>query len=84
MADYRMDCCGGFPSHNPGCKAEATYEERKKTQEARKALLDKMWARYGELVASATRSKVQHDKDLFGHWADGFLEAIHMVEAEKQ
>ena len=32
MADYRLDCCGGFPSHREYCRASPGYEQYQKRQ----------------------------------------------------
>lgn len=34
MADYRLDCCGGYPNHRTGCSAAAAeWEYEKKARE---------------------------------------------------
>lgn len=43
MADYRLDCCGGFPSHNPGCSAIERGREIAARQKAEKAAEAKKW-----------------------------------------
>ncbi len=82
MADYRLDCCGGFPSHRDKCTASADYEKRKVADERVKKLLDALYVRYGGLVAMAKRSSLEHDQAIYGAQADGFLEAIRIVEGK--
>lgn len=82
MADYRLDCCGGFPSHRDNCTAESDYQQRRLAEAATKEHLDALYARYGELIALATRSTTDHNKNLYGCRADGVLEAIHIVEGK--
>jgi hypothetical protein len=43
MADYRLDCCGGFPSHSPDCLAGARARDAEESR--MKAALDeeKKW-----------------------------------------
>lgn len=41
MADYRLECCGGFPSHKAGCRSaedESNYwRDRRREQQQRDA-----------------------------------------------
>ena len=39
MADYRLDCCGGFPNHRSGCRSEIYIEQA--TRERQQAELNK-------------------------------------------
>lgn len=81
MADYRLDCCGGFPTHKDGCRAVAEAPARKAAKTERDAVLDKLYAKYGELLALAERTShntrmAYHDK------ADGLLMGIRIVEGK--
>lgn len=48
MSDYRLECCGGFPSHLPGCDVDADEHDAwmravKETKE-KKAREEEYWS----------------------------------------
>ena len=79
MADYRPDCCGGYPSCTAECRAKG--EVRLAQADKKKALLDELWALYGHYVAEGERSTAEHNKVVFGCRADGLKKAVRIVEA---
>jgi hypothetical protein len=81
MADYRLDCCGGFPGHEPGCRALAEAPVREAATAEKKAILDKLYQRYGELMVSVQREPGEHSS-VFQAQANVMLEAIRIVEGE--
>ena len=78
MADYRHDCCGGFPGHSEECRNRG--EERKKVADEKKAVFDRLWAKYGELVVMAERSTTDHTRTIYGNQAEGIKIAIRIIE----
>lgn len=82
MADYRPDCCGGYPACTEECQARG--KERLKAVADKKALLDKLYAKYGEWQAEAQRATNDHTR-LGWQWkSDGMLYAIRIVEGNDQ
>lgn len=43
MADYRLDCCGGFPGHRPDCPTRGERIAREREYAAQKREEDKRW-----------------------------------------
>lgn len=43
-------------------------------------MLDALYAKYGELIALATRSTTEHNKGVYGSQADGVLITIKIIE----
>lgn len=82
MADYRPDCCGGYPTCTKECQARG--KERLKAVADKKTLLDKLYAKYGEWAAAAQRATVEHDRLVHALKADGILYAIRIVEGKNE